>query len=147
MAAKKATPKKATPKKKTPMKKKMTKKATRKTTKTSKKTTARASRAADRASVSSEKHELAYISKKHGVEEAVVKRISKDVGNKRVDVEAGLEEFKLRSAAADKSLVSYEAHEVAVLARKFDLSKDVVETANSKHGSSRKKIEADLGKG
>jgi hypothetical protein len=143
MAAKKATPKKATPKKKTPM----TKKATRKTTKTSKKTTARASRAADRASVSSEKHELAYISKKHGVEEAVVKRISKDVGNKRVDVEAGLEEFKMRSAAADKSLVSYEAHEVAVLARKFDLPKDVVETASSKNGPSRKKVEASLAKG
>jgi LAS superfamily LD-carboxypeptidase LdcB len=140
MAAKKATlkkttPKKTTPKKKTPMKKKATtrKKATQ--------------RAAGRASVSSEKHELAYISKKHGVEEAVVKRIIKDVGNKRVDVEAGLEEFKMRSAAADKSLVSYEAHEVAVLARKFDLSKDVVETANSKHGASRKKIEADLAKG
>jgi len=114
---------------------------------TAKKTTKSAtSRAADRARVSSEGHELAYVAKKHGVEAAVVKGIIKRVGNMRVDVEAAIKDFKKRSSAADKSLVSNQAHEIGYLAKKFNRSSDEVRAAVTKHGPSRKKVEAALSK-
>lgn len=104
------------------------------------------STAADRARVSSEGHELAYVAKKHGVDEAVVKRIIKRVGHMRTDVEAAIKDFKKRSAAADKSLVSKEPHEIGYLAKKFGRTSAEVLAVVTKHGPSRKKVEAALAK-
>lgn len=115
--------------------------------KTAKKGTTRAAaaRKADRARVSKQGSELAYVAKKFGVtKERVVAAITK-VGNLRVDVYAALERFKVRSTAADKAKVSRQPHEVALLARKFNTSKEAVLNALATHGSSRKKIEAALG--
>lgn len=124
----------------------MAAKKAKKTTKAKKVTKSATARAADRARVSSEGHELAYVAKKHGVDEAVVKRIIKRVGNMRTAVEKELAAFKKRSKAADRALVSKEPHELAYLAKKFGISSDEALAAVEKHGPSRKKIEAALTK-
>ncbi len=102
--------------------------------------------AADRARVSSEGHEVAYVAKKHGVDEAVVKRIIKRVGNSRVAVEKAIASFKKRSTAADRAMISREPHEISYLAKKFGISNEAALAAVEKHGPSRKKVEAALGK-
>jgi hypothetical protein len=159
MATKKSATKKA-PAKKAPVKKAPAKKAVAKKS-TAKKAVAKKSTAkkavakkvvkksaaalkADRARVSSQGHELTYVAKKHGVDEKVVVGIIKKVGQMRVDVEAAIKEYKKRSAAADKSLVSREPHEISYLAKQFNVSNDRVLAAVRDHGPSRKKVEAAL---
>lgn len=110
-----------------------------------KKATRAAATKADRARVSKQGHEVAYVAKKFGVDEKIVTRAIAKVGNGREAVYAELKKFKARSAAADKSLVSTQAHEVALLAKKFSVSNEAVLSAIKTSGRSRKKVEATLG--
>jgi hypothetical protein len=103
-----------------------------------------ASLKSDRAHVSSQGHEIAYVAKKHGVSEDVVKNAIAKVGNTRVKVEAAIKSFKVRSKAADKAAVSREPHEIAYLAKKYSLSSDKVLAVVVKHGPSRNKVETAL---
>lgn len=105
-----------------------------------------AARKADRARVSSQGHEVTYLAKKHGVEEGVVTKAIKKAGHMRVAVEAAIKDFKKRSKAADKALVSSEPHEVGYLAKKFKLAADQVLAVVKSHGPARKKVEAALAK-
>jgi histone H1/5 len=140
-AAKKAPAKKPAAKKpaakKAPAKKPAAKKAP------AKKQSA-AARQADRARVSNQGHELTYVAKKHGVAESVVLNAIKKVGNMRVDVEAAIADFKKRSKAADKAMISREPHEIAYLAKKFNISTEKALEVVVAHGPSRKKVEAAL---
>jgi hypothetical protein len=140
-AAKKAAPKKTAAKKAAP-KKTVKKTAAKKAA--PKKTAKKSSVAADRARVSAEGHELAYVAKKHKVDESVVKNIIDRIGNMRVDVEKAIADYKKRSRAADRSLVSQEPHEIAMLAKKFKRSQEDVLAIVRSHGPSRKKVEAAL---
>jgi histone H1/5 len=103
-----------------------------------------AARNADRARVSNQGHELTYVAKKHGVAESVVLNAIKKVGNMRVDVEAAIADFKKRSKAADKAMISREPHEIAYLAKKFNISTEKALEVVAAHGPSRKKVEAAL---
>jgi pyruvate/2-oxoglutarate dehydrogenase complex dihydrolipoamide acyltransferase (E2) component len=150
--AKKTTAKKSTAKKKTAAKKPVAKKSTAKTpaakTPAAKKTTAKRSAAAlkaDRLRVSLGS-EAAYMAKKHGVDVSVVTNAIKKVGNMRVNVEAAIKSFKVRSKAADQALVSSEVHEIGYLANKFKVSPDRVLAVVREHGPGRKKVEAALSK-
>jgi histone H1/5 len=106
-----------------------------------------ASLKADRARISTtEGHEVAYVAKKHGVDQSVVLNAIKKVGNMRDKVEAAIADFKKRSAAADKSLVSREPHEISYLANQFKVSPDRVLAVLATQGPSRKKVEAALAK-
>ena len=129
-------------KKKPATKKPATKKtAVVKKAKTSK---AAAARAADRARVSKQGHELAYVAKKFDVDEKVVSKTIASVGNMRVDVYAALKSYKARSKAADRALVSKQSHEIALLAKKFNMAPESVLAVVTEHGPSRKKVEAAL---
>ena len=121
--------------------KKTTKTVAKKNVKTTKAT---ASRAADRARVSKQGHELAYVAKKFGVDQKVVSNAIAKVGNMRVDVYAALKSYIARSKAADRALVSREPHEIAHLAKKFNMAKSAVLAVVTEHGPSRKKVEAAL---
>lgn len=140
MAVKRSV-KKAAGKKKATAKKATAKKAVAK--KAAKGGSKKAS-AADRARVSKQGHELAYVAKKFGVDEKVVTRAIAKVGHMRDAVYAEIKQFKARSAAADKALVSSQRHEVALLAKKFGVSNAAVAAAVKTHGRSRKKVEAAL---
>jgi Mor family transcriptional regulator len=143
MATKKKAKKTA---KKSTAKKTTAKKSTAKKT-TAKKSTAKKSAAAlkaDRARVSSKGHEVTYLAKKHNVDASVVTNAIKKVGHMRVNVEAAIKSFKVRSAAADKALVSSEPHEIGYLAKKYSLSNDMVLSVVREHGPGRTKVEAAL---
>lgn len=143
-AGKKTATKKAVTKK-TVSKKTATKKtAARKAAGGTKKAARAAASKADRARVSKQGHEVAYVAKKFGVDEKAVTRAIAKVGNGREAVYAELKKSKARSAAADKALVSQQAHEVAHLAKKFGVTGEAVLTAIKTTGRSRKKVEAAL---
>jgi hypothetical protein len=91
--------------------------------------------------------EAVYMAKQHGVDVSVVNNAIKKVGNMRVNVEAALKSFKVRSKAADQALVSSEVHEIGYLANKFKVSPEKVIAVVREHGPGRKKVEAALAKG
>jgi hypothetical protein len=126
------------------VKKPAPKRTAKATAKKAARTTSAASRAADRARVSTQTHEVAYVAKKFGVDAKVVTKAIAKVGNMREDVYAAIRTFKARSRAADKAQVSRQPHEIAHLARKFNLTTDEVLAAVDEHGRSRKKVEAAL---